>query len=322
MRSILLTGAEGGVGRATLSKLVEANYVVYAGAVDDWALDQLNSLKAELSTDQIIPVLLDIREKDQIDVVISRIESVHPDFAGLIANGAACPIGAPFELTDFESFEDVIATNVTGNARLIYRALHLLKENKGRIIIVGSLHGLVPLGLGGPYTLSKHANEALCATLRRELGLCYGIKVSIINPGGIKGTYMVARAFHEARQFAADVNECKPEEVHPANLDKGGHTSLVMPKIKRDPKYLPMYEQFAKSVHDVYVPGKLTMLSDPEENAAAIMKALHAPKPKVRYVTGWDAKIFYFLHRILPATWIDKIIIKAFYPMKGEHIHS
>ena len=317
MKSILLTGAEGGVGKATLNKLVQAGYIVYAGALEDWELGQLTQLKEQMNTNQIIPVLLDIRDNDQIDSVISRIESDHPEFAGLIANGAACPVPNPFELTDFDSFEDVVATNIVGNARMIYRALDLLKKNKGRLIIVGSLHGLVPLGMGGPYTMTKHANEAMCTTLRRELGMMYGIKVSMINPGGIKECYMVAAAFNEARQFVADIKNCQPDDVHPGNLDRGGNTTLIQPKMKRDPRFLAAYEAFVPNLYNVYVPDKFKMLSDPEENAIAIMKALESPKPKVRYVTGWDAKIFYFLHRILPATWIDKIVLKAFYPMNG-----
>lgn len=313
MKSILLTGAAGGIGIATVKRLAEAGYKTYAGAIDDWEMQQLEQLQAQIGSERLIPIMLDIRDKDQIDVVISRIEKEDQQLAAVIANGAACPVPNPFEMTDFDSFEDIMATNVIGNARLIQRSLDLLKKSKGRVILVGSLHGLVPLGMGGAYTMSKHANEAMCATLRRELGYYHGIKVWVINPGGVKGTYMVAAAFHEMRQYLANVDELSTMEVHPANPDRGGNTKLVQPKLRKHSTYLSSYRKFLPSLWNVYDYGQLNILSDGEENALAIMKALDSPRPKTRYVTGWDAKILYFLSRVLPPKWIDSIILKAFY---------
>ena len=317
MKSILLTGAAGSIGSATVRKLIKSEYLVYAGAIDDWETGKLESLAKELETDRLIPVPLDIRDSAQIEAAVSRIESEHPELAAVIANGAACPTPNPFEMTDFDSFDDVIKTNIGGNARLIYRSLELLKKSKGRIIFVSSLHGLIPLGMGGAYTMSKHANEAMCTTLRRELGYYHGIHVSVVNPGGVKGTYMVASAFDEVRQFIADCEDRSPEELHPADLDRGGNTRLIQPKLERNSVYLPAYRKFLPNLFAVYDSGQLNMLSDSEENALAIMKALEADKPKTRYLTGWDAKILYFLSRILPPTWIDRIILKAFYTQKS-----
>lgn len=313
MKSILLTGAAGGIGKATLEKLVKADYIVYAGAIDDWEFSQIQEIGEQLGSDKLIPVQLDIRIPAQIDVVVSRIEKENPDLAAVIANGAACPTPNPFEMTDFECFDDVINTNIAGNARLIHRALDLLKERKGRVIFVSSLHGLVSLGMGSAYTMSKHANEAMCTTLRRELGYYYDIKVSVINPGGVKGTYMVASAFHEIRQFIANSEGRKAEEVHPANPDRGKNSKLVQPKLSGNSTYLPSYRKFLPNLYNVYDFNQLNMLSDSEENAVAIMKALESPRPRTRYLTGWDSKILYFLSRVLPPTWIDKIILKAFY---------
>lgn len=313
MKSVLLTGAAGSIGTATLRKLIASEYVVYAGAIDDWETKKLESLGQELDTDKIIPVSLDLRDPAQLDAVVSRIEGEHPDLAAVIANGAACPTPNPFEMTDFNSFDDVIQTNISGNARLIYRSLELLKNSKGRIIFVSSLHGLIPLGMGGAYTMSKHANEAMCTTLRRELGYYYGINVSVVNPGGVKGTYMVAAAFDDVRRFIADCEDRSPKELHPAVLDRGGNTKLIQPKLERNSAYLPAYHKFLPNLFAVYDSDQLSMLSDSEENAEAIMKALESNKPKTRYLTGWDSKILYFLSRILPPTWIDRIILKAFY---------
>ena len=92
MKTVLVTGAAGGVGMATIAKCVQKGYRVYAGAIDDWEVSEIERLKSTLTgSGNISIVMLDLRNQEQITSVIEQIESENPSWFGLVANGAACP---------------------------------------------------------------------------------------------------------------------------------------------------------------------------------------------------------------------------------------
>lgn len=316
MKSVLLTGAAGGIGSETLRLLVEAGYRTYAGAIDDWEMSELNRLRRELNTDRIIPVMLDLRDREQIDSVVSRIEAEAADsFAALIPNGAACPVGTPFELSDLDSIRDVMETNYFGNLHLMLRAANLLKRNKSRVVYVSSMWGLIPAIMAGPYSASKHACEALFATIRRELAP-FGVKVIITNPGGVKHTYMVAEHYHGSRDYLARLRGCTPEEICSETRDRGKNSKLQQPKIKDDRFYDPHYQLYMEATRDATSEDKLKFIATARLCALDIMKGVQSPHPKLRYLTGWDCKVLHFLKRYLPERWFEKLLVAAMLPRK------
>ena len=298
---------------ATQRLLVNAGYLTYAGAIDDWELQELERLKTELNTNQIIPVMLDIRKSEEIDSVITKVENENPNLAAIIVNGAACPHGTPFELTDLNSARDVFETNYFGNLNLMLRALVLMKKNKSRVIWVSSMWGLIPAVNAMPYSSSKHAGEVLFATMRRELEP-FGIKIVITNPGGVKHTYMVAEHFHGSKEYLADMRGCSPEEVSKEERDRGKNSKLIQPNIKKDKIYEPHYQAYMEATRDVSSDDKFKICATAHDCAVDVMKGLQSSSPRLRYLSGWDCKFTYFFKRILPERWLDWIFIKALMP--------
>ena len=312
-KSIILTGAAGGIGMATLEKLFDAGYFVYAGAMDDWELQVLEAEKQRLGTERVIPVMLDVREEPQIQAVLSKIQNDHPNLMGVIANGAACPVGAPFELTDLNSTRDVLETNVIGNMRLLQGCIPILKKSQGRIIMVSSMWGLVPGSFASSYTASKHACEAYCGVLRREMKE-FGIDVVIINPGGVKETYMVAHQYNLSRDYVAQAEGTEPKQVCDIELDMGGNTRLVQPQLAQNSYYTGHFRTYMDFTQKVWRPETLKICATPADCARDIMRALQDARPKIRYMPGGDVKTFSFLKRALPESWIDKMLILVFAP--------
>ena len=313
MRSVILTGAAGGIGMATLPLLVDAGYIVYAGAMDPWEMGQLEAEKARLKTENIIPVMLDLRVEEHIESVLAQVEADHPDLAGVIANGAACPFGGPFELVDLNSTRDVYETNVIGNLRLLRRSLDLLKQTRGRIVMVSSMWGLIPGAFALSYTASKHACEAFCGVMRRELSE-FGIKLVTVNPGGVKETYMVAHHYDLSRRYLAKLKGVSPEEVCSTELDTGGNTKLMQPDPQANEYYRGHYQTYMDFTREVYLPESMKFVATPADCARDVMRGLQHPNPKVRYRTGWDCKIASFLNWLLPERWMDKLVMKGFAP--------
>lgn len=307
LKSVVLTGAAGGIGKAAVRHLVREGYRVYAGYMDDWEAQQLETLKQELRTDLLTPVALDVRDAGQIESAIRQVEREGTTLMALIGNGGACPLAIPVEHTDFAITRDVYETNLIGNAALVKRALPLLKRSKGRIILVGSLWGLVV----GPhlmsYTASKHALEALAACSRRELAQ-FGIQVAMINPGVVKNTYMTGQQIEQSKEFLLSIGT-PADQVSSKTYDKGGNTRLLHPTPVPDENYNGGYRGLNWMLAMAIDPDKMKMICSADDCARFIMKALRAARPRVRYIVGWDAKLLVFLARLLPERMMDKVIV-------------
>lgn len=305
MRAVILTGAAGGVGMAATRELVNKGFIVYAGAIDSWEFEQLEQLKAELNTEQIIPVQLDLRNSEDMEQVVSRVESDHPDFAALITNGATAPVGIPFEHVKMEFFREVYEINVFGNMQLIQHCLPLLKKNKGRIIHVSSVFGKTAAAMMLAYASSKHSGEALMMVLRRELKR-FGIKVVLVNPGVIHSTYMTAHQHEGSKQAVAEMDGCSPEGISTMSLEQGKNTAIKQPPIVADVTYRADYLGIVKALEPGMGPEH-KMSSSPDMVTDCIMKGLLHEKPRTRYISGTDSKLMIFLTWLLPESWADKV---------------
>ena len=306
MKSIILTGAAGGIGMAAVRRMVDAGFIVYAGAIDDWEISELEHLKSELNTEQIVPVRLDLRNKDDIETVVAKVEAQNLDLAALVTNGATSPIGVPFEHTDQNFFREVYEINVFGNLVLIRRCLDLLKQSKGRIVHVSSLFGKTSGAMQMPYASSKHSGEAIMMTLRREL-MPYGIKVVITNPGCVRDTYMLAYNHTASKKLVAEMKNCTPDEVSTATFNIGKNTEIKHPTLTADPKYLSSYNGVRHICESFLVPNR--MGSSPDDCAEAIMKGIQLKNPKTRYIVGLDSYLLIGLTWLLPEKLMDKIAL-------------
>ncbi|MET0660712.1 MAG: SDR family NAD(P)-dependent oxidoreductase [Steroidobacteraceae bacterium] len=315
LKSVILTGAAGGIGMEVLPLLVASGFVVYAGAIDEWEMSELERLKVQLRTDRILPVMLDLRQPEHIDAVIERVQSEHPELAGLLLNGAACPVPAPFEHLDLEITRDVYEIGLIGNLRLTQKCLPLMKVNKTRIIFTSSMWGLIPAHLVLSYSAYKHAAEAAFAIIRRELEP-FGVSVIMVNPGGVKNTYMIAHHYYGTRVVIAEMDGCDPRELGPSHYDGGKNTNLKQQRQVPDPVYRPIQEAYYTSLIPLQAPDEMKFLATAADCGKAIVRALTARKPKRRYLVGGDVKVLAPIQRILGGAVIDKIFSAAFKPPK------
>jgi NAD(P)-dependent dehydrogenase (short-subunit alcohol dehydrogenase family) len=308
MKTVIVTGAAGGIGIAAIKMCAARGYQVYAGAIDDWEMGEIQSIKeASPHGRNIIPVMLDTREVDHIADLAARVEEEDPEYLGLVLNGAACPTAVPFEHLDIDYVtRDVFDTNVFGNLKMIQMFLPTLKKVKGRVVLVSSLFGKTGDSMLLSYASSKHACEGYCTVLRRELKR-FGIKVVVTNPGVVKETYMMHNHHTQIRKWLADIQGVTEQEVTPKSYDPGKNTKLKQPTLVMDKTYI----RNNKSMLGLLESGLVSPMSvTPEGCAKHIMKGLEDENPKVRYVSGWDAKILIFLTRIMPERLGDKLAEK------------
>lgn len=169
MRTALVTGASSGIGAACATRLRRSGWRVFAGV--------RRAGDAPRDTEE---VLLDVTNEDQIHAAAGLIGELDA-----LVNNAGIAIAIPLEFIPLDELRRQLEVNVVGQVAVTQAFLPQLRSRRGRIVFVGSIAGRSALPFLGAYTASKHALEAIAATLRLELRP-FGIDVSIVEPGSIK----------------------------------------------------------------------------------------------------------------------------------------
>lgn len=108
----------------------------------------------------------------------------HQPLVALI-NNAGISFSMPIEYVPLDRARHLFEVNVFGLMRLTQIALPLLRQSHGRIVLVGSVAGVISAPNHGTYSASKAALEALADALRLELWP-HGVAVVMVEPGYVQ----------------------------------------------------------------------------------------------------------------------------------------
>lgn len=178
-KTIIVTGAGSGIGRATASRVAREGGRVIAV---DMAEDRLQEFKASLPEADITITPGNITNDDDIAKIVSAAgETIDglANVAGIMDN--MTPL---HEVTD-EIWDRVMAVNVTGMMKLTRAVLpSMLARHKGTIVNVGSEASIRGSAAGAAYTTSKHAVVGLTKSSAFMYGPS-GIRVNAVAPGAV-----------------------------------------------------------------------------------------------------------------------------------------
>jgi NAD(P)-dependent dehydrogenase (short-subunit alcohol dehydrogenase family) len=167
-RSVLVTGAGGGLGGETARLFAERGWTTYAA-----------DLRPPEPVEDLVPIQMDVTDTASVEKGLAQVDGglgAVVNFAGILGVG-------PLVELDEERVRRVLEVNVLGTVRVNKAAFPLLREGGGRIVNISSETGWQrAMLLNGPYAMSKHAVEAYSDALRQEL-MFVGIPVSIVQPG-------------------------------------------------------------------------------------------------------------------------------------------
>ncbi len=154
--------------------------------------------------DGVTGAIADITDTEAVNAAFDELEAQHGRVRVLVANAGITRDGLLMRMSD-EDFAAVIDTNLTGTFRTVRRAVNsMMREKYGRIVLVGSVVGL----LGNPgqvnYAASKSALVGMARSITREVG-GRGITANVVAPGFIE-TDMTAELGDDAiKQYESSI---------------------------------------------------------------------------------------------------------------------
>jgi NAD(P)-dependent dehydrogenase (short-subunit alcohol dehydrogenase family) len=271
MKTVLVTGASTGIGRATVRRLDRAGWKVFAGVRKE---EDAAALREE-SSERLEPLILDVTDADAITAAAARVGAEPGGLDGLVDN-AGVAIPGPLETMPIEDFRRQVELNLTAQLAVTQAMLPAIRTARGRIVLISSVGGRMALPFTGAYHAAKFGLEAVGDSLRQELAP-WGLRVVLVEPGSIDTPIW---------------------ERGEASADEALAGSPRMREL-----YGPAIERYRKVIRDTAERG-----IPPEKVAAKIQHALEARRPRARYLIGLDAQVQGRLMPLLPTRLVDRIV--------------
>ncbi|MBP3930856.1 MAG: SDR family oxidoreductase [Peptostreptococcaceae bacterium] len=184
-RTVLVTGASRGIGKAIATLFAENNYnvLINYNKSEEEAMDLYNSLKSKGYSVDVYKA--DVSKKEEVNMMINYCIGKFEKIDVLINNAGISKVNL-FTDISYEEWDEVMATNLNGVFYTTKKALqYMLSEMSGKIINISSIWGMVGGSFEVHYSASKAAVIGMTKALAKELGPS-NIQVNCIAPGVIQ----------------------------------------------------------------------------------------------------------------------------------------
>jgi NAD(P)-dependent dehydrogenase (short-subunit alcohol dehydrogenase family) len=271
--SVVVTGATGGIGRATALLLARAGYDVVGTARSEEAARELRKGAAGCGPG-VRTVVCDVADPVATARAFAEIAGMTGGGPWAVVNNAGFAQAGAVEDLDDESARRQLEVNLLAPVRIARLVLPAMRRRRdGRIVNVSSVVGRMTVPMLGWYCASKQGLAAVSDALRMEVSPA-GVEVVMVEPG-------------------------------PRGTPIGGRTVEGLPG-RRHPYYRAAYRRVEALMRRAWV------LPGPEPVAAAVLRALRSPRPPARILVGPDAHAAALLEAVAPtavADWVKSAAV-------------
>jgi 3-hydroxy acid dehydrogenase/malonic semialdehyde reductase len=192
-KTVLITGASSGIGRATAFEFARAGARLLLCARRVELLEELEPQLMQAGAAAVSGFALDVRERNAVNAAIA---ALGPEWASIdvLVNNAGLSRGlSKLHEDDYRNWEEMIDTNVKG---LLYvtRAVvpGMVARGSGHVINLGSVAGYITYANGAVYCATKAAEKAISEGLKIDL-MGTPVRVTSVDPGMVETEFSVVR---------------------------------------------------------------------------------------------------------------------------------
>lgn len=269
-RSVVVTGASRGLGRATAAHLYRRGWTVLAAmrSADRDIAGVRESAGAPADDERLIPIRLDLDDQDSVDTAVAEITDRVGAPHGVVHNAGLAGVGSIEEMP-IDAWQQIFSTNFFGPVRLTQALMPAMRAaGRGRIVLISSQGAVRGMPAIGAYSGAKGALERWGESLAHEI-VPYGLGVSVI----VTGT------------FKTDILELTTTWEDTAG------------------PYAPMHLALRRTGDRI-----MRIAGSPDAFAPAIERALEDTRPISRRGVGIDGKLLLLGGRVLPGTILHRLV--------------
>ena len=178
-KSIFITGAGSGIGRATAELFHAKGWFVGGYDVDT---DGLSTLREELG-DLCMTSHLDVRDREAFDAAMAAFSEQTEGHLDIMFNNAGMTVGGYFDEIPFDKVMDIVNVNLVGVLNGTYAAIPLLRQTGNSLCFTTSSSAAI---FGSPgmavYSATKYAIKGFTQAMSVELAR-FGVRAADVMPG-------------------------------------------------------------------------------------------------------------------------------------------
>ncbi|MET9954354.1 SDR family oxidoreductase [Streptomyces sp. NPDC006339] len=183
---VLITGTSSGIGLATAIATARAGYATVATLRDPARAGRLRE-----SADRA-GVRLDVRRLDVTDPAsvarcVDGVRETYGRLDAVVNNAGISNFDPTLEMSTTEALRANLEVNFFGVVEVSRAAMPLLRAARGRLVTIGSVHGIVGQPFNEAYCAAKFAVEGFLESLA-PVAEAHGVKVSVVVPGFVRDT--------------------------------------------------------------------------------------------------------------------------------------
>lgn len=206
-KTAVVVGGSSGIGYETCVKLSGRGWNVINISRTPCKNPKISSVAADAAAGSALPDAINkIAEKNEISALIYS---------------AGFSMAAPVEYAKESDYRYLFDVNFFGALKSVQAAIPHMKQKGGRIVLIGSLGGEVPIVFDSFYSASKSALEMFARSAYSELKP-YNIKVTAVLPGGTATGFTYKRKIYPDEENLAYSGGVNRAAASLANMEQGG----------------------------------------------------------------------------------------------------
>ena len=184
-RVLVITGASSGIGRAVASEAAGLGDHLVLAARSEESLTEVAAQCSQSGAASVLVVPTDVGDDDAVAALVGRAVEEHGRIDAVV-NSAGVVAYGPAEEIPREIFDRVLRTNLVGSANVARHVLPVLRrQERGTLVLVGSVLGSLAAPAMTPYVVSKWGVRGLARQLRVENRDLPRVHVCHVAPGGV-----------------------------------------------------------------------------------------------------------------------------------------